>query len=200
MKKSESTAKKKAASKNKSADRGKLFDKFSRLTPKQKRLWELEKFLLRVLVMVIPVYLILTFGISTLPAQYEVARESEWLMSSMGMEAAQYGTGVIVGVPDKGPFFFVIGPDCTGWKAMLFFAALLLAVPRRAWRARIAGMALGLSALWVMNVLRVVEVVQVYASSGYWTAMLVHDYLWQVGMGAAALVLWLVWLRLSRKR
>jgi len=183
----------------------------AKLTEKQKRLWELEKFLLRMLAFVIPVYLILAFGADMSPVQKEVARESYALMNSMGFNVTLYNTGVIaefagkpegppsVASPGRPPFFFTISPDCTGWKAMLFFAALVLAVPRRAWKLRVAGIVAGVAVLWLVNIFRVAAVVSVYASHGLDAAMLVHDWLWQIGMGATGLLLWLAWLRVSRK-
>jgi len=174
--------------------------KIRKLTPKQRRLWELEKFILRMLVLVIPVYLILTFGVDMGPVQQEVARESYWLMGPMGFNATLYGTGIIAEFAGKAPLFFTISADCTGWKAMLFFAALVIAVPCRKWKVRAAGLAAGVIAIWLVNLFRVAAVVAVYSSSGIDAAMLVHDWLWQIGMGLAALLLWAVWLRLSGKK
>jgi exosortase/archaeosortase family protein len=172
--------------------------KIRKLTPKQRRLWELEKFLLKMVVLVIPVYLIITFGVNLGPAQLEVARESHWFLGATGFNATLYGTGILAEFAGKAPFFFTISADCTGWKAMLFFAALVLAVPRRTWKPRIIGLAAGLAAIWIVNLFRVAAVVSTYSSYGPGAAMLVHDYLWQVGMGLSALLLWAVWLRLTK--
>ncbi len=170
------------------------------LTKSQKRLWELEKFLLKVIALVIPVYLIIIFGVSLGPVQLEVARESGWILGAMGFNATLYGAAIVMEFAGKAPFFFTISADCTGWKAMLFFAALLLAVPRRAWRARIAGLAAGVAAIWLVNLFRVAAVVSTYSSYGLDAAMLVHDHIWQIGMGLAALLLWAAWLKLSVKK
>ncbi len=171
-----------------------------RMSRSQRRLWALEKFLLKVVVMVVPVYLIITFGISLGPVQLEVARESHWVLGAAGFNAILYGAGIVTEFAGKPPFFFNISADCTGWKAMLFFAALLLAVPRRQWRTRVAGLAAGIAAIWVINIFRVLAVVATYSSCDLDAAMLVHDYVWQVGMGLAALLLWVLWLRLSGKK
>jgi exosortase/archaeosortase family protein len=171
-----------------------------KLDKKQKRLWELEKFLLKVIALVIPVYLIITFGISLGPVQLEAARESGWVLGAMGFKATLYGAAIVTEFAGKAPFFFTISADCTGWKAMLFFAALLLAVPRRAWRIRVAGLTAGVAAIWLVNLFRVAAVVSAYSSYGLDAAMLVHDYLWQIGMGLAALLLWAAWLKLSGKK
>ena len=174
--------------------------KIRNLTPKQSRLWELEKFLLRMILLVAPVYIIITFGINMGSLQLEVARESEWVLGTMGFNATSYGAGIVIEFAGRAPFFFIISADCIGWKAMLFFAALLLAVQRRAWRPRVAGLAAGIAAIWLVNLFRVAAVVSVYYSYGPGAAALVHDYLWQTGMGIAALLLWVVWLRLSGKK
>jgi exosortase/archaeosortase family protein len=174
--------------------------KRSRLTERQKRLINLEKFLLRLVALAVPVYLIITFGISLLPLQLEVARESAWVLQTVGYQTELDGAGIAVDFGGISPFFFVITPDCTGWKAMLFLAALTIAVPSRAWKRRLACIVPGIAALWCVNLLRVAAVVAAYSSFGYRTAMVVHDYLWQIGLGAAALAIWAVWMLLTRRR
>lgn len=169
----------------------------NKLTPKQRKLWNLQLFFLKLILLVIPVYLIITFGMDMASLQLEVARESQWLLNASGFSADIYGAGIVANTTGKAPFFFTINADCTGWKSMLFFAALLFAVPRRAWRIRLASIAAGIVALWFVNIFRVLAVVTTYASYGLDIAMLVHDYLWQIGMGLAALLFWVAWLRLS---
>lgn len=170
------------------------------LAKNQRKLWNLQLFFLKLILLVIPVYLIISFGIDMGPLQLEVARESQWLLNALGFSAEMYGAGIIAYIAGKPPFFFTINADCTGWKAMLFLAALMLAVPRRRWRIRLASIAAGIGALWFVNIFRVLAVVTTYASYGLDIAMLVHDYLWQIGMGLTALLLWVAWLRLSRNR
>jgi len=176
-----------------------LFGK-RKLTEKQKRLLNLEKFLLRLVALVVPVYLIITLGVSLLPLQLEAARESAWALQAIGYQTELAGTGIAVDFGGISPFFFVITADCTGWKAMLFLAALTIAVPLRSWRQRLACIIPGIAILWGVNLLRVAAVVVAYTSFGYRTAMLVHDYLWQVGLGAAALVIWVAWMLLTSRR
>jgi exosortase/archaeosortase family protein len=170
------------------------------LTEQQRRMLGLEKFLLRLVALAVPVYLIITLGVDMTLLQSEVARESQWLLQSMGFVSASQGTGVAVDFGGIAPFFFTITADCTGWKAMLFLVALVIAVPRRTWKARIACIAPGVAALWLVNLSRVAVVVWSYSAYGYRTAMLVHDYFWQIGLGAAALAIWAVWLVLARSR
>lgn len=169
-----------------------------KLTEKQKRLWGLQLFLLRFLVLAIPLYLVLTFGIDMWPVQLEVARESAWVIGLLGYNPAMYGAGVLADSSGSAPFFFVISPDCTGWKSMLFFVALLFAVPKRPWKSRVAGVVAGIAILWAINIFRVAAVVLIYSSLGLGAAMAVHDYLWQIGMGLAALLIWIAWLKLSK--
>jgi exosortase/archaeosortase family protein len=171
--------------------------KFSKIpkSPKQKRLWNLQKFILRLLILAIPLYLVISFGIDLGPAQLEVARESYLLIKSSGINAELYGTGIMA-YAGGAPIFFVITPDCTGWKAMLFLSALVVAVPKRGWKLRLAGIVPGIVVLWAVNILRVLAVVQVFMAYGLGSAMLVHDILWQIGLGLCALAIWLAWLKL----
>jgi exosortase/archaeosortase family protein len=164
--------------------------KFSR---KQKRLWNIQMFLLRLVLFSIPLYLIILLNIDLSPAQRVIAGQTEWILKSLGFETARDGLLIKVGI--ENPFIFFIGPDCVGWKSMLFYAALIMATLGVSIRKRILGIAAGIPIIYSGNLARITAVVLIERSYGFDAAMLFHDWLWQAGLMAVILITWLVWLK-----
>lgn len=172
-----------------------------RLNRKQQRLWHILEFIVRLIILSIPLYLIIGFGISLYPLQLAAAGQSGWIMEVMGYSVQQEGAYMTVG--GGGPsqdFFFYVNEDCTGWKSMLFLFALVMAVPAIAWRRRGLGLLIGIPVIWLGNLGRVVGVVLAERSYGVETALLVHDYLWQFGLIALVLIIWAGWLFYARRK
>jgi exosortase/archaeosortase family protein len=170
-------------------------------------------FLVRLVLLSAPLYLVVGFSISLYPMQLAVAGQSAWILESMGYSVQQEGAYLMVS--GGGPvqdFHFIVSEDCTGWKSMLFLFALILAVPAKAlgqglrsrrtaiWKRRGLGLLAGIPVIWLGNLGRVVGVVLAERSHGAETAMLIHDYLWQLGMIAMVLAVWACWLFYARKK
>lgn len=166
-----------------------------RLTRGQERLWYALVFLLRLLVLSIPLYIIIFFADLSL-FQNAVAEQSGFLLRLMGFDVVQNGPVLTVGTAN--PFTFLITPDCTAWKSLLFFFALVFAVPRADWGKRLLGLVFGLPIIWVANLGRVVGTVLVEKLYSVEMAMLVHDYLWRTGLVVLVLVLWVAWMYYTR--
>jgi exosortase/archaeosortase family protein len=167
-----------------------------RLTPWQGRLLQTLSFLARVIALSLPLYVVMWLGVSLYPLQVAAASQSAWLLNAFGYEVVQSGTGLMV----NSSFEFFIIPDCTGWKSMLFLSALVLAVPGVALRKRLKGLAAGIPLVWIGNLGRIVGVVVVQGMWGTGFAMLVHDTLFQAGLAAMVLGLWVTWLFWDRIR
>lgn len=164
----------------------------------QQRLFGAFEFLARLLVLSIPLYLIIGIGLSGIllrPLQASVAGQSGWVLEHVGFRIL-YSDVYITSYSSPGaePFNFMINEDCTGWKSMLFLFALMFAVPGIALRKRLWGLVFGVPAIWIGNIARVVGVVFAERAYGVEAALLVHDYLWQIGLIALVLGIWLVWL------
>jgi exosortase/archaeosortase family protein len=175
-----------------------------KLDNRQQRLWSAFEFLVRLLVLSIPLYLIIGVGLSgTLlsPLQSAVVEQSAWVLERMGFEV-QYSDVFVTSSssPAAEPFNFMINEDCTGWKSMLFLFALLFAVPGIALGKRLWGLVFGLPAIWVGNLARVVGVVLAEQAYGVEAALIIHDYLWQAGLIALVLGIWMAWLGLAREK
>lgn len=164
-----------------------------KLTPQQQRMKETLVFLVRLAVLSIPLYAILLF-INLSPFQVLTAQHSALLLKGMGFEVLQEGALI-----QANDFRFVISPDSTAWKTMVFFGALVIAVPGIIWRRRLWGLAIGIPLLHVGNLARVVSIVLAEQAYGFEAAMQVHDLGWRFGLVGMVLVMWLVWMRFSKK-
>jgi exosortase/archaeosortase family protein len=156
-------------------------------------------FLARATVLALPLYLVIWLGLDLYPLQAATASQAAWILQVLGYHLTLTGTGMVM---SNGFTFFIIA-DCTGWKSMLFLFALVFAYPRADNRKRLIAMAIGLPALWTLNLLRITGVVASQAAWGTETALMLHDTLFQALSIAAVLsiwVAWAVWLRTSGSR
>ena len=167
--------------------------KFPKLTRAQKRQWEVLQFLIRFLVLSIPLYLILWFNPSLIPLQESVTDHSQLILKAMGYEVDKSSLLLMIGTCR--PFVVYIGPDCTGWKSMVAFFALIFATLGASMRKRILGLAVGIPLIYLGNLSRIVFAIMLEQSMGREVAMFFHDFLWQVGLTAWIIVLWLLWLK-----
>jgi exosortase/archaeosortase family protein len=162
-----------------------------KLTKTQKRFWKTFVFLLRLLILSIPLYVILIFNVDLYALQYSVTANTLWILRGVGYQVVQEGAALTVGA--ENPFFFIISPDSTGWKSMLFLFALIFAVPGVVLKKRVFGLVFGIPLIWIGNLTRVLAIVFIERGYGFEAAMLAHDYLWRLGLISLVLVLWLLW-------
>lgn len=169
------------------------------MTEGQEKLWSVLVFLIRLIVLSIPLYLILMFSVDMSPLQYTMAGHSSTVLRSLGYYVVQEGYHITVGTSPN-DFYFLIDEDCTGWKSMLFLFALIFAVPRISLKRRLIGMAIGIPIVWAGNLLRVIGVVLAERAYGLEFALNLHDYGYRIGLVVMVLVIWTVWLKLSREK
>jgi exosortase/archaeosortase family protein len=165
-----------------------------KLSGEQKRLFDIFLFLFKLLLFAIPLYIILFFHGVLFPLQIAVSQNVEFLLNSFGLDVLREGI-----VFKVNGFLFLISEDCTGWKSMLFLAALLFAVPRVDLKRRLIGLAAGLLLIYIGNLARILIMVSV--SLGYEAefASLVHDWFWQFGLVSLVLLIWIAWLAWAGK-
>ncbi len=165
----------------------------SRLPERDRKLLDLLLFLLRLLALSVPLYLLMGAGAALYPLQRAVTAQSDALINALGIET-QAGELVIF-VGSCAPFALYIGPDCTGWKSMMLLSALMLATLRVGMRKRLLGIAVGVPLVYAGNIGRIALTVVIENAYGEEAALFLHDVLWQAGLTALVLCLWLVWLR-----
>lgn len=164
-----------------------------KLTKEQERLWRTLQFIIRFTVFSIPLYLIIWLNIGMMPLQSLVADHTTWAIDAYGYDVSR--DGLLMSVGQDSPFMFLIGEDCTGWKSMIAFVALVIATLGVSLRKRAIGIAVGIPLIYLGNLARILLVVMAEAVYGYDAALFIHDWLWQAGLIALVLVLWIIWLR-----
>ncbi len=170
------------------------------LTAQQEKLWDTLVFLVKVLILSIPLYFIIIFSISLAPLQQLDAFVSSGILRAMGYTVQQEGAYVTVGT--QNPFTFYLTEDCTAWKSVLFLFALIFAVPAVSLEKRLIGLGLGVPVLWMGNQARILGVVLTERVTSAQFAMFTHDYFWRVFLVFLVLGLWLAWMKpptLNRK-
>jgi exosortase/archaeosortase family protein len=168
----------------------------ARLNQQQARNLKVLEFLARVTALSLPLYLVIWLGLDLYPLQFAAASQASALLTTLGFGPVQHGSGIAL----ASGFQFVIIPDCTAWKSMLFLFALVMAVPRIPLKKKAMGLAIGLPLVWFANIARIVSVVALQGSLGTETALLLHDTVFQLGLVGMVLTLWGSWFLLSKGR
>ncbi|HEX2223878.1 MAG TPA: exosortase H [Thermoanaerobaculia bacterium] len=115
-----------------------------------------------------------------------IARASGWTLSLIGYDVTMQGT--VINTPE---FAVNIRNGCNGVEAMLIFLAAVLAFPAP-WGSRLAGLVLGILAIQVVNLIRVVALflTGVHFPRFFDTS---HTVIWQTVVILFSVLLWLFW-------
>lgn len=165
------------------------------LTPGQRRMLRMLIFLARLVALSLPLYLVMWLGLDLYPLQLAAASQSAWLLQALGYQVLRDGTLLTI----NSGFVVSIVPDCTGWKSMLFLFALIFAVPGIAMKKRLWGL-LGLPLVWAGNLTRILAGVAAWDLWGVEASLLIHDWLFQAGLVALVLGIWIAWLMWAQGR
>jgi exosortase H (IPTLxxWG-CTERM-specific) len=115
-----------------------------------------------------------------------IARTSGAVLNGLGQHVAMNGTVI------RSPRFAVnIRNGCNGVEAMLIFLAAVLAFPA-SWKSRLAGLALGIFAIQLVNLVRVAALflTGVYFPRIFDTS---HTVIWQTVVILFGVLLWIFW-------
>ncbi|MFH1105785.1 MAG: exosortase/archaeosortase family protein [Candidatus Aenigmatarchaeota archaeon] len=151
-------------------------------------------FLLRFCVLAIPLYLVLWLGADFSALQKIVTGNVLAMLPLFGVSASADGFDIITNTAV--PVIVNISPDCTGWKSVLAYAALVLAVPNIPTRRRALGLS-GALIIHALNVLRISSLIWIEIKYGVETFLSAHTFLLKLGFPAAILLVWLCWLFLA---
>ena len=94
-------------------------------------------------------------------------------------------------------FAISVEVGCNGVEAAIVLIAAMLAFPAP-WKSRAIGMLVGLTAVQVLNIVRVISLFYL----GQWNRQAfdwAHLYLWQTLITLDVLIVWLVWIRMLPK-
>ena len=90
-------------------------------------------------------------------------------------------------------FAIIIEAGCNGVEAMLVLLAGILAFPAP-WRYKLAGFAIGVVAIQLLNLVRIVSLFYLGQWDAKWFEW-AHLYVWQSLIMLDALIVWLLWIR-----
>jgi len=116
------------------------------------------------------------------------------LINFTGVVATRAGT--VVRVPGRE---LVIGPDCTGLSIAVLLIALILSYPVKV-TSRVIGALVGVFIVLLANLVRLVAIAHVSPFVPDVVFAVAHDFLFQVGMIAVAIGVWVGWLAFARAR
>lgn len=126
-----------------------------------------------------------------LPWTAALARASAGLITLFDPNVAAFGK--ILQNTSNG-FAVSIEAGCNGIEAAIVLIAAMLAFPAP-WKYRVIGILVGLSAVQVLNIVRVISLFYI----GQWNMTVfewAHLYLWQALIMLDVLIVWLVWMRM----
>lgn len=142
-------------------------------------------------VLSLPLYFILWINPSFAFLQYAVRDNVIYLSNAAGIAISADGFDLNLNTIN-GPMIIDIAEDCTGWKAVLAYVALVFAVPGTENRKRLAGL-VGVPVIYAINVVRIVFLLLVAANTGLGNFRLFHELL-KIGMPAVIFGVWYVWM------
>ncbi|MBI2085517.1 MAG: exosortase/archaeosortase family protein [Candidatus Aenigmarchaeota archaeon] len=163
-----------------------------KLSKEQSRLWYVFVFLVRIMLLSIPLYVILWANPSMEFIQYAVRDSAILAANLIGIETKTDGFYINLNTVD-GPVSIDIGADCTGWKSAIAYLALVLAVPRVKNKKRLVAM-VGIPIIYAVNIGRIVFLLWAAVNMGFGYFRVFHEYLWKLGMSLAVIAVWYVWL------
>lgn len=166
-----------------------------KLTRKQAQRWDILMFLLRLLILSIPLYVLLSLEGIFYFAQVTTANVTAFLLNAVGIYTLQEGSMLTIVDPNS-PFRFMINEDCTGWKAIIFLFALIFAVKGPKMKQRVLGLAGGALIILIGNIARILATVFAERAYGMNFALLLHDWVFRYGLVALVLIIWAGWLLL----
>jgi len=161
-----------------------------RLSERNRKLFLVLRFLVRFLILAIPLYLFERLDLFAL--QDLEAKQVSYILNLFGQGSEVVYVNGIPSIVYQGRGIGIIGA-CTGYRSFFALVALILAVPGVNWRKRKVGLLLALPSIYVFNLTRLVSTVLL---SQFIEFQVIHDYLWIYGMTFLVLFLWLFWLKL----
>jgi archaeosortase B (VPXXXP-CTERM-specific) len=127
-------------------------------------------------------------------SQRALAETASFFLRLLGNDTTVNGVSVV-----STRFTLDIIPACTGLFVLGAFLSAVIAFPAR-WRGKLAGLALGVGAICVTNIVRLITLFYVGA---YWPRYFdyAHLVVWQTLVIAISVLLWLAWAaRVGRVR
>lgn len=157
------------------------------------------KFLILFNIFLIPFYVILLSGAELYELKVFTADVTYSLLDSSGMNPER--DGLLVSIPIKdGKWAASMDWDCTAWKSMLAFFALVMAVGFTAnftWKKKLIGL-IFIPIIYFVNILRIWFMFFFVKAYDLAYFDIVHAIVWSWGMIFVILVFWFLWMKYIR--
>ncbi|MFP4117127.1 MAG: exosortase/archaeosortase family protein [Candidatus Aenigmatarchaeota archaeon] len=88
---------------------------------------------------------------------------------------------------------FLITEDCTAWKGIFFFGALLLSSGKSVTKV-LKGLAVGIPSIYSLNLLRIITIILSALRFSQGNYEIIHGFLWRSTMILAVIALWVMWM------
>jgi len=142
-------------------------------------------FLIKLTLLSLPLYAIIFFRVNFDFLQGFIVFHFVSFLNFIGISSMQNGFSIMLNDST-----IVINKDCTGWKSILFFIALIIATNMH-WKKKIANIFLGVFSIFSVNMLRIFIMLLIdLTHPGVFTFL--HDLLWQFSMIATVIIIWLM--------
>jgi len=171
-----------------------------KMTPKQRKLFGLLKFLVIFNLLAIPLHLIMYFNVNLYPLAYLERAQASFFLDIFQVKYllydVPYENGDLPAI-DINNQVLAIGEACTAIRSLLAFSALVVASPK-SWNAKKKAL-IFLPVIYIVNVIRIVSLA--FVSLSFPSLFeLIHMLLWREGLVALILGLWVYWFYKSDAR
>lgn len=164
----------------------------------QKNLWHALVFLVRFNLLAIPLYLLLIYPWDPYTIQSFIAMKIAHFLNFAGI-STQIVDGITFHLLGYNWYIQII-KDCIGWKSSLALFGLIFAVRKVEIGKRILGLLVGVPIIFIFNLARIFSSIYLATIFGIQNYFFIHDFLWQWGMIAVVLGVWIVWLQKMKIR
>ncbi|TAL46832.1 exosortase/archaeosortase family protein [archaeon] len=144
-------------------------------------------FMVKFNILALPMYIIIISGFSYEPFRVMIASLANLVLNGMGYATTQYGPWIGSSIAS-----IDVSWDSTGWKSMYALVALVLATPVKS--SKLNFLAIGLPAVFLLNIARIVTTIGVTLSFGIQYFDILHLLLWREGLITAVVAIWGLWL------
>ncbi|MBI4010605.1 MAG: exosortase/archaeosortase family protein [Candidatus Aenigmarchaeota archaeon] len=150
-------------------------------------------FLLRFNLLAIPLYLVIYSNFSFQPLQTLIAQIITGLLKAQNYNIIQNNDMIITNINDI-TYNIEVSWDSTGWKSLYALFALVMAVPASNIKSKLRFLSVGLPAIFMLNLIRVLTTILIAINYGFQYFDVVHTLLWREGLIIAVVLLWYFWL------
>lgn len=164
-----------------------LKDEIENLDEHHRKLFETSVFLFKMLIAGFFFHLILAIYPDTASLQAALAEITQRILNLTGVTLERQGIKLI-----DSKVTYVVTQDCLGWKSIAAFSALIFSSATK-YRKHIKSLLLGISAIVVLNIVRVSTTVYL-SHIGLISFEIIHSLFWKWGLTFAVIILWFTWL------